>query len=199
MEPLFNRGGSDEPEFDFQPGPRRSAQEVARRCIVLCCIAASPQFPRGEFDAWLRNEGLWEELSPKEVETLTAQVPTKRQNIDASWRSEALQVMLWSIRKLELLPPITEIAKISRILDVMPAFGKPTSDFISSASLRSNEEIDAELEKTVSAHWQIRNERGHPEQKREPMIDGVVVERHWALEWIVNYDDEPWDQVPLTT
>ena len=199
MEPGLDRACSRDNEDDFPLGPRRTAQDIARRCIILCCVAASPQFPPGNFSEWLRREGLWGEVSPKEIEILTSSELTERQGIDSSWRSEALQALLWSIEKLDSLPPYTELVKVSRMLDVMPDPGSSTTAFISSARLRSDEVIDAEFEKTVSAHWQIRNERDHPDQKREPMIDGVVVERHWAFAWLVNYDNEPWDQVPLTT
>jgi Domain of unknown function (DUF4272) len=200
MKPLLDRGGTGEfDDDDFEPGPRRTAVEVARRAIILCCVAASKAFPPGEFNAWLEREGLWKDVSPKEVELLTAKEPTERQRIDSSWRSEALQVLLWSIGKLPSLPPIVELVNVGRMLDAMPEPGSDTASFISSAVLRPDSEIDEELECIVQSHWEIRNSRMYPEETHGPMIDGVVVERHWALAWLENYDDEPWDQTPLTT
>lgn len=199
MKELVDRGGDPNPDFEFVPGVRRTAQEIARRAIVLCCVAASQQFPAGEFNEWLKREGLWGDLSPLEVDLLTCQTPTKRQRINASWRSEALQVMIWSIGKLESLPPLTELVKVPQMLDVMPERGDETAEFIASAQLRPDETIDDELEKIVQAHWQIRNEKFFPDEKAPEMIFGVVQERHWALAWIVNIDDEPWDETPLTT
>lgn len=199
MEPPLNRCESDATDDHIEAGRRRDAQEIARRCIVLCCVSACRSFPPGEFNEWLQAEGLWGDLSPLEVELLTSSQPTEKQFINSSWRSEALQVLLWSICKLAGLPPLTELVNVVNMLDVMPLRDSDTAEFTSSATLRPESEIDSELEKIVSAHWKIRNARNHPNDMHEPMIEGVVVERHWALEWIVNYDDEPWDQVPLTT
>jgi hypothetical protein len=198
MKPLLDRGFSGDSDEDFPIGPRKSAAEIARRAIILCCVAASPKFEPGEFNDWLRDQQLWGEVSPIELELFTSKSPTERQNRNAEWRSEALQVLLWSIGKVASLPPITEQCAPG-MLDCIPAPGEDTSDFIASAQLRSDSEIDEALIAIVEAHWQIRNEQAYPDEKAAPMDRGVVVERHWALEWIVNMDNEPWDQTPLNT
>src|ERR1700761_5103450 len=91
---------------DFAPGPRRSAQQVARRCIILCCVCASLEFSPGYFNDWLQQEGLWDDLSPLELKLLTARKPSRRETIQATWRSEALQVLLWALGKLTAMSPI---------------------------------------------------------------------------------------------
>jgi hypothetical protein len=199
MKPLLDRGGpGPDDEGDFPIGPRRTAQEVARRAIILCCVTASLEFEPGTFNGWLKREGLWDEVSPIEVALLSAEEPTDRQRINASWRSEALQALLWALEKVKKLPPLTD-SYISGMLECLPAPGEDTKEFIASAQLRPEDEIDEALEAIVDAHWQLRNEDAYPDEKAAPMDRGVVVERHWALAWIVNVDDEPWDQTPLTT
>ena len=76
----------------------RSADEVARRCIVLYAVlAAGHGEPRDELVSWLRREDLWDAVSPKESEFLLAESPTQRHRINATWRAEALFPLLWSL------------------------------------------------------------------------------------------------------
>ncbi len=201
MKPLLDRGGSgpEDEDDDFRPGARRSAQAVARRCLVLGCVAASLEFSPGYFSDWLRDEGLWEELSPREVALLTAEEPSRRQKIDAAWRSESLQVMLWALGKIAEMCPLTKQVAPRNLLKVMPEAESDTRAFVAASRLRPDAVIDAELERMVNAHWQLRNEQAYPDEKAEPMIAGVVMERHHALEWMVNFNDEPWDEVSTNT
>lgn len=152
----------------------------------------------GQFNEWLRRENLWDEPSPRELEQLTASSLRSRQTIDASLQSEALQVLMWSIGAITTLQPFTELYT-SGMPHALPAPGEDTAEFISHAILRSDEEIDSALNLIVDAHWQLRNEQFFPEEEAIPMNPGVVRERHWALEWIVNVGDDPWDQLQTNT
>lgn len=188
-----------ESDEDFAPGTRRSAQDVARRCIILCCVCASLEFSPGYFNEWLQKEGLWEHLSPREVKLLTSDKPSRREAIQASWRSEALQVLLWSLGRLTAMSPISKQVRAAKYLSHLPEPDTDTRGFVEGAKLRPEAEIDAELDRMIYAHWQLRNEELHPEQKAPEMISGVVTERQTALEWVVNFNDEPWDEVTTNT
>ncbi len=181
---------------DFEPGPRKTAQEIARRSIVLQCVAQCGEYAPGRFNEWLKQEGLWEDVSPAEQSLLTSELPEEKQLIDASWRCEALQVMLWSIGKLTELPPLTEVAHVASLFALLPGFDSETASFIESAKLRPQAEIDAQLDEAIHAHAKLQQERTR-HGKRSPMIPGVVLERQWALEWIENFDDVPWDEITL--
>src|SRR5258708_4762740 len=83
----------------------RSADEVARRCILLyAVVAAGHGEPHDPLVQWLRREGLWEEVSPEESEFLLSASPTQKQRIDATWRAEALYPLLWSLGLIAELP-----------------------------------------------------------------------------------------------
>ena len=183
---------------DFQPGPRKTAQEIARRAIILRCVVGHGQFAPDEVSSWLTREGLWDEVSPAERSLFAAENLTEQQRIDATWRSEALQVMLWSIGRLDALPPLTEAVKPAALLSLTPAVHTGTRTFIETAVLRSRDEIDGELDAIIHAHAKIRDQRTRRIHKAPATIPGVVLERQWALEWIENFDDVPWDEVTLS-
>lgn len=65
MNELVDREHND---YEFAPGARKTTQEIAKRAIVLCCVAASGEFKPGEFNDWLMGENVWEELSPLELD-----------------------------------------------------------------------------------------------------------------------------------
>jgi hypothetical protein len=184
---------------DFQPGPRKTAQEIARRCLILYCVALSGRSNSRGLAEWLQREDLWDDVSPAERSLLTTAEPTEQQRIYASWRWESWQVMLWSICKLATLPPFSEALKPEQLIALMPEPGSETKSFVASATLRLREEIDEQLDAAIHTHWQMRNERPKRIHKAPAMIPGVVLERQWALEWIENFDDVPWDEITLNT
>ena len=83
----------------------RGAAEIARRALTLFgAIGISFGPPRRDIVTWLKEEGLWDELSPSELAYVSTELPTKKQKIDTSWKSEGLIVLLWVLEKVERLP-----------------------------------------------------------------------------------------------
>ena len=94
---------------ELVPNEVRDCQEIARRSLALFGVfGLALGAPRNDIINWLKDEGLWNELSPTELAYLLAQVHTEKQTVDASWRSEALIVLLWAIQKVEKLPAPNE-------------------------------------------------------------------------------------------
>lgn len=108
------------------------ASSVARRLLVLerVVIYASDPLPR-ELRAWLAEDGLVRYLSPVEREWLH-DIPVLQQRINASWRIEALQVLMWALKLLPELPPYDTQAGYE-ILEAIPSDARA---FVRSAKLR---------------------------------------------------------------
>jgi hypothetical protein len=194
----------------------RSAGEAARRCIVLYAVlAAGHGEPRVELVSWLRREGLWDAVSPKESEFLLAETPTQRQRVDATWRAEALFPLLWSLGLISELPSPQQLGDVQLIRSVLPPLLGSVSKFISAANLRGDSEIHDANEKTYKIHWRIRDARVRDQPAapgrlpRIPVADGeppaksyhagVVQERHYALNWLIGYCGQPWDDITTDT
>jgi len=194
----------------------RAPDEVARRCIVLYAVlAAGHDEPRDELVAWLRREHLWEAVSPAESDFLLAESPTERQRIHATWRAEALLPLLWSLGLLSELPSPQELCEVQLIRSVLPPLLSPVGDFVSSSRLRSEAEVHAANEEIYQIHWRVRDAqfRSEPPQPgklpRMPVADceppagsydsGVVQERHYALNWLIGYCGQDWDDISTDT
>ena len=206
----------DNKDEEEQPDEMRTAADVARRCIVLyALIAAGHGESREELVAWLRREGVWEAVSPEESAFLLPDSPTEQQRINATWRCEALFPLLWALGSIADLPPPMELCDLQLIRSVLPPLLDSVGEFISSSSLRADTEIHAANEEIYQIHWRVRdfelrNEPTPPGKlsrmpapDREPPVEsydpGVVYERHYALNWLIGYWGQDWDDITTDT
>lgn len=76
----------------------RDAGEIARRASALFAVVAASMGEDQRFVMdWLYNNALWEELTPKEMKFVSSSKPTRQTIVEASWRSQALPVLLWAL------------------------------------------------------------------------------------------------------
>jgi len=173
----------------FKAG-RPEAKTVARRAAILKAVVASaytappqdiPEDIRKEWtpDAWKTFQAsaknfrqtvlhdlrkLKSSLTPWEQSffaglagTLTAQ-----QQVDATWRLEALQVLLWALGHIAAIPSYDEKAELDLLLSV-PATAEA---WLKSAKLRPQAEIDQARDDAELWHWRSRTrqliEEGRP-------------------------------------
>lgn len=194
----------------------RGADAVARRCIVLHgVLAAGHDVPRDQIVAWLRHEGLWDVVSPHESAFLLSDSPTHQQRVNATWRAEALFPLLWSLGLIPELPSPQQLCDVPFIQRILPPLFGPVAQFISSARLRRDSEIHAAKEEIYQIHWRIRDARLRgqpsppgklsrmPHEDCDPPVEsydaGVVQERHHALNWLIGYCGQDWDDITTDT
>jgi hypothetical protein len=188
---------SDLPET---PDEISSAQEIARRAVALFTVVAiALGTPRSELITWLEAEDLWSELSPIEMQFVLSDSPTEKQIIDASWRSEALVVLLWSLGLVEKLPTATELVEPASFQTSLPPFSTTSAKaFVESSHRRSDHELLEMGEELLNLHWEARdaaiNSRASPTVNIE-----IIQERHHAINWVLGYDGASWDEVPTDT
>ncbi len=176
----------------------RSAQDVARRAVVLYNITALGfGIEKIKVVETLRKSGVWESLAPSEMEFVEAEAPTKQQMIDATWRVEALWTLLWALGKVETLDFPTTPCDPQKIHPLLP---KPdqVQAFIASAHLRDAEAILDETDMIYRIHWAVRDAQLNKKAAPGKLDSGVVVERHYALNWLTWYADE-WDDITTDT
>jgi hypothetical protein len=194
----------------------RSASSVARRCVVLYgVLAAGHGVLRDQIAAWLRSEGLWDVVSPDESAFLLSESPTHQQQVNATWRAEALFPLLWSLGLIPDLPSPQQLCDVPLIQRVLPPLFEPVGEFIASARLRSDSEVYAASEEIYQIHWRVRDARLRgqptspgslarmPREDSDPPVEsyiaGVVQERHHALNWLIGYCGQDWDEITTDT
>ena len=95
---------------------------------------------------------------------------TQRQQIDATWRVEAAQTLMWALGMLADLPPYDTGANHDLIKQIPSGELAP---FIKSAQLREQPELDRARSTAEFWHWRSRTreliERGEPFRDNEQM------------------------------
>src|SRR5262245_26402041 len=117
----------------------RTSEEIARRSLALySTIAATHGVSKTDLAQWLKKEELSAELTPREQSFLKQAEPSKSERIWMTWFTESEFVLLWSIGKIENLPPPTSKCDTDLIISAIPLW-QSTADFIRSSVLKEKE------------------------------------------------------------
>ncbi len=168
---------------DPETNSRPTAQDAARRLVVLKYVVASAMIApprdlliesqknwpaedreefardalktRDEFWGSLHDEGLGPYLSPRERQHAQETMLTMsyQQQADASWRMEAVAVLMWALGLTPAMPTYDTQAD-SELLKQIPSRGVPA--FVRSAQLRKEAVIDRARRIAEFWHWRSR-------------------------------------------
>lgn len=100
----------------------RTAAEIAERMLILTYLNYRKDVPeqKEELIKFLRSHSLWEKVSPKEKEQFLKEELTHQEIINISWRSEAIWLLLWAIKKVDKLELPIEQVQVKEILARLP-------------------------------------------------------------------------------
>lgn len=176
----------------------RSAHDVAKRIIVLYYIAALGNgVDKKRVTDALKRSRVWDSLAPSEMSFLDSSELTEQQIADATWRVETLWALLWALGKVDTLDFPTNTCDMATLHSLIP---KPddAQAFIASVHLRDPEEILDETDMIYRIHWAVRDAQLNGKPIPAMLHPGVVVERHYALNWLTWYEEE-WDEITTDT
>jgi hypothetical protein len=176
----------------------RSPEEVAKRAVALCAVALrGEEIEQEEVLAFLRENGLWEAATPAEQAFLLNKAPLQNQQINFTWRYESLWVLLWALGHIQSLSYPSSTCDVA--LAVSYITDTPTEQFINQAKLRPIAEILDEADLIYRYDWAVVDARLRQVEMPGNLHSGVVYERHYALNWLVGYLDQDWDNVTTDT
>lgn len=180
----------------------RDAGEIASRASALFAVVSASMGEDQRFVVdWLYNNALWEELTPKEIKFLSSSKPTRQTIVEASWRSQALPVLLWALGLVKEMPGIEEeVLPFEDLQLLAPPFNcMSVEEFVASAQCRSKQELKEMYDTIWQVHWSLRNAERNNLPKADPIHISIIEQRHRAILWILNSQDEPWDEIALHT
>ncbi|EDP96266.1 DUF4272 domain-containing protein [Kordia algicida OT-1] len=183
----------DESETEIRP-----AKEIAIRVTIMALINGFTLNAISGEDTIkiLQKLALWEFVTPKEKHLL--ENPTDEAKNNESWKCEGIGILLWALYKLDEIPFPNSMINF----DDLPPENYPLKDaksFIeNTATVRSTSEILDMNDLYYRMNWACVDARikGQP---MEIMIPGVVYERQYALNWLIQYRDQDWDNVSCDT
>jgi hypothetical protein len=176
----------------------RSTQEVALRAIALAVVAV-----KGEtLDQKLALElvqrfDIRSALSPDERAFIDDPTPSEHDRVQFAWRYEGLGVMLWALNFEPELGRPDRIVDVPRAVGLLRDLGR--DGFIANAKLRPVDELLDQADLIYRYHWAVVNARVTGKQPPAGLDPGIVYERHYALNWLIRYSDQEWDEVSTDT
>ncbi len=175
----------------------RAQTEVANRCIAitLCAIKGESRDQK-LVDKLLLDFGASRDLSPKERAFIDNPTPTQDQLVDFTWRYECTHVFLWALGYLPDLGLPSEQANVAKEVAVL--HDKGGAAFRKDAKLRSISELLDQNDLYYRLDWAAVDLRvkGRPNPKAN---EEIIVERHRALNWLIRYMNQAWDDVTTDT
>jgi len=179
----------------------RQPEEVAQRVTILAItnLVAFNQITPGEGVDYLQRHDLWNFVTPDEADFLAD--PTQEKKNQVTWKCECIWTLMWALNKVDDLPFPDQLCDLSNIPPENYPVGKhkDPNDFINSATgIRSKKEILDANDLYYRLDWACVDARINGRQIAE-VHPGVVYERHYALNWLVHYMDQDWDDVTCDT
>ena len=175
----------------------RTSEEVVNRIYALLAVSVLGEGLEKEKVEQLISAKSIQSFTPKEQSILELTELDDQQRAYATWRYESLYTLLWAVNMFPDLKYASDICDVSAVVSTI---FKPTrAEFEQQAQLRSTDEVLDELDKTYRMNWACVDARIKNEQVGGSINSSVVYERHYALNWLTNYQDQVWDEVQTNT
>jgi hypothetical protein len=176
----------------------RSKDEVAYRALALLVVAVKGEgLEQPIVERIIEDYGLEGHLTPKERTFLRNASPSDHDRIQFAWRYEAAWVLLWALGYVEELQKPTAICDVPRAVGFMKE--RDTKQFLADAKLRSMREILEQADRIYRYHWAVVDARIKGKKAPAALEPGVTLERHYALNWLIGYMEQEWDDISTDT
>ena len=183
-----------EDETSIKP---RSAKEIAERALALAIVAVKGEANDQQLVQELIARYTARELfTPAELAFITNRSPTQQQLTDFTWQYECLHVLLWALGHIEKLQPPNQICNVPAEVAIIRDLGR--QKLSSTARPRPPSEILDQADYYYRLHWAAVELRIHGKSS-DKADEGIIRERHKALNWLVRYMDQEWDDVTTDT
>ena len=177
---------------------RRTTEEVAERAMALCIVAA-----RGEgmelkmVNQLIKDFRLENALTPAERDFVKQESATELERAQFVWRYECCWVLLWSLGYVDELKRPDSICDVKFLVTLIKDKGR--DKFIKDAKLRPQAEILDAADLIYRYHWACVDARINNRNAPAGLDEEIVMERHHALNWLIGYMAQAWDDVTTDT
>ncbi|WP_379551104.1 DUF4272 domain-containing protein [Qipengyuania sp. DGS5-3] len=207
-ECLFNQGIAINPHLPCIESESEAAirdpLEVQRRFFAVSFVASvawEKQHGDMPHDALhescnreIDKRDRWSWFTDQEQRYLKMASTDPNEDLQLSWRYEAAWPLYWALgsgpEKLE--EPVSE-CDVGLLAETAHT-GDPTND----PRLRATSVILDEADLIYRYHWATR-QANLSGRELNGISSSVVIERHHALNWLIGYEDQDWDEVTTDT
>ena len=176
----------------------RTHREVVGRTLAILATAVKGEgLEQKVVDALIEDFGVREYLSPNEAAFIAQSNPSMIDRVQFAWRYEAAWTLLWAISAVDELQPPSEIVDVRAIGAIVR--GETVDTFMLKTSLRPMEELLDEADLIYRYRWALVDAQLRDDEPPADLDPGVALERHRALNWLIGYLNQDWDDVTPDT
>lgn len=184
-----------EAEGDVKP---RVAREVVLRAVSLLAVALKGEgLEKEHIDTITNKFQIALAYSPKEKAFIDAPSPSETEKAANSWRYEAAYILFWALGYAETPSAPRTPHDPAALVTLIKAHN--LDQLISGAKLKSTKEILDQADLIYRYRWALVDARVKGIAAPAGLNDDVAMEQHQALNWLIRYMDEDWDDISLDT
>jgi hypothetical protein len=194
---------ADLPPLVSEPELRlRAPEDILRRMLALFIVAIRAESLTGKTpiavaDLQQRFPPAFAGLTDAERAFLAQEAPSEDDVTQFLWRYEAILVLQWALGLQDALPFPDAICDVAAISSTVIERG--TDGLRKQPLARAPHEILDALDLHYRLHWATRQAILKKSPVPAELNDGVLQERHYALNWLVRFEDREWDDVDTPT
>ncbi|GAO43339.1 DUF4272 domain-containing protein [Flavihumibacter petaseus] len=184
---------------DFTEAKFRDRNEVAKKAVVLYGLiyVGHGEKRSEEIITYFKKYNLWNTVSPDERQYLEKENKTGEDNNLITWRIENLNVLLWALDNFDTLSFPTTMCDFGNYRN-LPNLDTDPTEWIAKSKLRDTEDILNETDLIYRIHWATTEARLKGRKMPAVLSEDIVMERHFALNWLTMYADD-WDDITTDT
>ena len=193
------------PYLDYSNEKFQTTYNAGCRMVILYAIAYSVHDldERPDIVQWLKNENIWDKVSPNEKDFFNTKIPDDDLLMDLSWRLEGALPLAWCFNKVQELPKL-DINNNQKTIDEfqknVPKIGATLTSFLSDLKYRNLDEIHEENLLNELATTYFRDLIFKDEEDNTKIDRYVSYERHQTLNWLRQFMDiKEWDKTDTST
>lgn len=183
---------------DSKEAIARSKEEIVHRTVAIALAAVKAEgVEQALMDSLVKHYNAAGFFSPEEAVFIKNPHPDERDKVKFSWRYEDLWVLLWSLGYVDHLERPEAICDVSKAVGFIK--NRDTAQLIADAKLRPLSEILDQSDLIYRYHWAVVNARLKGQPTPANLEAGVVMERAYALNWLIGYMGQAWDHISTDT
>ena len=176
----------------------RSNDDIINRALALCYLGLKSEgLEKKHLDGFNKKYLIAPHFTKEEKLYVYATTPLEEQRVNASWRYEGMHVLLWALGYVDSLAYPDQMCNVEE--DVKLILDRTKAEFSTGVKIRSKQEILDQADLIYRLHWACVNAKIKNEEPPAGLNASVVYERHYALNWLIRYMEQEWDEVSTDT
>lgn len=177
---------------------RLTSRAVAERALALMIVTIKADTRDDTFAAEVMEAyGAEAYLSPQEREYVFTTAATENDHLQNVWRYEALYTLLWALGFTDELGHPDEVSNVEWTAQTLLELGP--DGFFAQARLRNQSALLDQADLIYRYHWAAREAADASSVMPAGVDRSVIIERHYALNWLIGYLDQDWDEISTDT